>query len=169
LVFSPQRRRRARCGWTTKDLSVSLLDFLFGFQPSTQEEGKAEQQKTFLFLSLILFGFQPSTQEDGEVRLNSRRPFCFSPWFSLVFSPQLWRRERWGWTAEDLSVSLLNSLWFSALNAWGGRGEAEQQKTFLFLSFTLFGFQPSKQEEVNNRTTIEPFCFFSWFSLIFSP
>jgi hypothetical protein len=43
----------------------------------------------------------------------------------LVFSPQRRRRERWGWTAEDLSVSLLNSLWFV--------------KTFLFLSLILFG------------------------------
>jgi hypothetical protein len=48
---------------------------------------------------------------------------------------------------KDLSVSLLNSLWFSALNAGGGRGEAEQQKTFLFLSLILFGFQSVTQEE----------------------
>jgi hypothetical protein len=41
---------------------------------------------------------------------------------------------------EDFSVSLLDSLWFSVLNAGGGRGAAEQQKTFLFLSSILFGF-----------------------------
>jgi hypothetical protein len=58
----------------------SLLDSLwFSALNAGGERGETEQQKNFLFLSLILFGFQPSTQEEGEVRLNSRRPFCFSP------------------------------------------------------------------------------------------
>jgi hypothetical protein len=104
LVFSPQRRRRARWGWTAEDLSVSLLDSLwFSALNAGGERDDSEQQKIFLFLSLILLGFQSSTQEEGEVRLNNRRPFCFSPWFSLVFSLQRMRRAGWGWTAEDLS------------------------------------------------------------------
>jgi hypothetical protein len=35
-------------------------------------------------------------QEEGEVRLNNRRPFFFSPQFSLVFSPRSRRRVRRG-------------------------------------------------------------------------
>jgi hypothetical protein len=52
---------------------------LFSVLNEGGERDEAEQQKTFLFLSLILFGFQPSMQEEDEVRLNNRRPFCFSP------------------------------------------------------------------------------------------
>jgi hypothetical protein len=69
-----------------EDLSVSLLDPLwFSTLNTGGGQGEAEQQKTFLFFSLILFGFQSSTQEEGEVRLNSRRSFCFSPEFLFCF------------------------------------------------------------------------------------